>query len=57
MSVQCLRKRSGRTWTSAAGSIDGTYGALYFDQIGQADTGCDFEFLARPGKAPDPYAG
>ncbi|MEV8306486.1 L-arabinonate dehydratase [Streptomyces flavidovirens] len=33
------------------------YGALYQDQITQADTGCDFEFLARQGEVPDPYAG
>lgn len=33
------------------------YGALYQDQITQADTGCDFEFLARPGDVPDPYVG
>ncbi|WP_406263747.1 L-arabinonate dehydratase [Actinacidiphila glaucinigra] len=33
------------------------YGALYQDQITQADTGCDFRFLARPGEVPEPYAG
>ena len=27
------------------------------DQITQADTGCDFAFLARQGEVPDPYAG
>ncbi|SFK01042.1 L-arabinonate dehydratase [Streptomyces pini] len=33
------------------------YGALYEEHITQADTGCDFAFLARPGEVPDPYAG
>ncbi|MFF7212230.1 L-arabinonate dehydratase [Streptomyces sp. NPDC008238] len=33
------------------------YGALYQDQITQADSGCDFRFLARPGEVPEPYAG
>ncbi len=33
------------------------YGSLYQEQITQADTGCDFAFLARPGEVPDPYAG
>ncbi|WP_327286938.1 L-arabinonate dehydratase [Streptomyces sp. NBC_01198] len=33
------------------------YGALYQEQITQADTGCDFRFLAAPGQVPDPYPG
>ncbi|SHN02125.1 L-arabinonate dehydratase [Actinacidiphila paucisporea] len=33
------------------------YGALYQEQITQADTGCDFRFLAAPGHVPEPYAG
>ncbi len=33
------------------------YGALYQRHITQADTGCDFDFLARPGEVPEPYAG
>jgi dihydroxy-acid dehydratase len=33
------------------------YGALYQEQITQADSGCDFRFLARPGEVPEPYAG
>jgi dihydroxy-acid dehydratase len=33
------------------------YGALYQEQITQADAGCDFAFLCRPGEVPDPYAG
>ncbi|MDX2761906.1 L-arabinonate dehydratase [Streptomyces europaeiscabiei] len=44
-------------WTPPPTRYERGYGALYNDQIAQADTGCDFEFLARPGKVPDPYAG
>jgi dihydroxy-acid dehydratase len=33
------------------------YGALYQEHITQADTGCDFGFLSRPGHVPEPYAG
>ncbi|MDT0344800.1 L-arabinonate dehydratase [Streptomyces sp. DSM 44938] len=33
------------------------YGALYEQHITQADTGCDFAFLSRPGEVPEPYAG
>jgi dihydroxy-acid dehydratase len=32
------------------------YGSLYYEHITQADEGCDFEFLSRPGKNPEPYA-
>ena len=48
---------AGRTWTPPPARYERGYGALYNEQITQADTGCDFEFLARPGKVPDPYAG
>ncbi|MFE2886576.1 L-arabinonate dehydratase [Streptomyces sp. NPDC059272] len=44
-------------WTPPPARYERGYGALYNDQITQADTGCDFEFLARPGKVADPYAG
>ncbi|OYV37974.1 MAG: dihydroxy-acid dehydratase [Rhodospirillales bacterium 20-64-7] len=30
------------------------YGAMYARHIGQADTGCDFDFLAAPGETPEP---
>jgi dihydroxy-acid dehydratase len=30
------------------------YGALFSEQVTQANEGCDFEFLARPGLTPDP---
>ncbi|WP_330457069.1 L-arabinonate dehydratase [Streptomyces sp. NBC_00820] len=44
-------------WTPPPARYTRGYGALYEDQITQADAGCDFAFLARPGEAPDPYAG
>ncbi|MGI5199071.1 L-arabinonate dehydratase [Streptomyces sp. CA-288835] len=45
------------TWTPPPERYERGYGALYNEQITQADTGCDFAFLAKPGKVPDPYAG
>ncbi|WP_395365824.1 L-arabinonate dehydratase [Streptomyces sp. YH02] len=44
-------------WTPPPARYERGYGALYMEQISQADTGCDFAFLARPGTIPDPYAG
>ncbi|MCD2463089.1 dihydroxy-acid dehydratase [Streptomyces sp. MBT42] len=44
-------------WTPPPPRYERGYGALYMEQISQADTGCDFAFLARPGTTPDPYAG
>ncbi|MFF2303506.1 L-arabinonate dehydratase [Streptomyces sp. NPDC058128] len=44
-------------WTPPPPRYERGYGALYMEQISQADTGCDFAFLSRPGTTPDPYAG
>ncbi|MCX4909743.1 L-arabinonate dehydratase [Streptomyces sp. NBC_00878] len=44
-------------WTAPPERYERGYGALYNEQITQADTGCDFAFLARPGTVQDPYAG
>jgi dihydroxy-acid dehydratase len=44
-------------WTPPPGRYGRGYGALYNDQVTQADTGCDFAFLAREGDVPEPYAG
>ncbi|GHE10017.1 dihydroxy-acid dehydratase [Streptomyces alanosinicus] len=44
-------------WTPPPARYERGYGVLFNGQITQADTGCDFEFLARPGQVPDPYAG
>jgi dihydroxy-acid dehydratase len=43
-------------WTAPAPRFERGYGALYAEHITQADQGCDFDFLARPGRnpAPDP---
>ncbi|GAA2276651.1 dihydroxy-acid dehydratase [Streptomyces ruber] len=50
-------ERRRAAWTPPPQRYERGYGALYDEQITQADTGCDFAFLARPGKVPDPYAG
>ncbi|MGW1499827.1 L-arabinonate dehydratase [Streptomyces mirabilis] len=50
-------ERRRAQWTAPPERYERGYGALYNEQITQADTGCDFAFLARPGKVPDPYAG
>ncbi|WDV50795.1 L-arabinonate dehydratase [Streptomyces coeruleorubidus] len=50
-------QRRRADWTPPPTRYERGYGALYNEQITQADTGCDFEFLARPGKVQDPYAG
>ncbi|GHH73714.1 dihydroxy-acid dehydratase [Streptomyces sulfonofaciens] len=49
--------RRAAAWTPPPERFERGYGALYNEQITQADTGCDFAFLARPGTVPDPYAG
>ncbi|MEU3982657.1 L-arabinonate dehydratase [Streptomyces sp. NPDC026672] len=49
--------RRAAEWTPPPARYERGYGALYNDQITQADTGCDFAFLSRPGTVPDPYAG
>ncbi|MET7388808.1 L-arabinonate dehydratase [Streptomyces sp. NPDC005529] len=50
-------ERRRAEWTPPPARYERGYGALYTDQITQADTGCDFAFLARPGTVRDPYAG
>jgi dihydroxy-acid dehydratase len=50
-------ERRRAEWTPPPVRFERGYGALYNEQITQADTGCDFAFLARPGQVPDPYAG
>ncbi|WP_320777203.1 L-arabinonate dehydratase [Streptomyces sp. CRN 30] len=50
-------ERRRAAWTPPPERYERGYGALYEEQITQADTGCDFAFLARPGKVADPYAG
>lgn len=50
-------ERRRAEWTPPPVRYERGYGALYNEQITQANTGCDFEFLARPGTVQDPYAG
>lgn len=52
---ELARRRAA--WTPPPTRYERGYGALYHDQITQADQGCDFAFLARQGEVPDPYAG
>jgi dihydroxy-acid dehydratase len=41
-------------WVPPAPVFERGYGALFADHVGQADQGCDFDFLARPGRNPEP---
>ena len=41
-------------WTPPHPRHERGYGALYSDQVTQANEGCDFEFLARRGASPEP---
>ncbi|MFF7649958.1 L-arabinonate dehydratase [Streptomyces sp. NPDC007983] len=50
-------ERRRAEWTAPPPRYGRGYGALYQDQMTQADTGCDFRFLARDGAVPEPYAG
>ena len=46
--------RRREAWQSPAPKFERGYGALYQSHITQADQGCDFDFLARPGHNPQP---
>jgi dihydroxy-acid dehydratase len=52
--AELARRRAA--WTPPAPIFERGYGALFHAHVGQADQGCDFDFLARPGHnpAPDP---
>jgi dihydroxy-acid dehydratase len=41
-------------WRPPPRRFERGYGALYSEQVTQADQGCDFEFLSRPGRNPEP---
>jgi dihydroxy-acid dehydratase len=53
--AELARRRAA--WTPPAPRFERGYGALYAEHITQANQGCDFDFLARPGvnPAPDPH--
>ena len=46
--------RRKAAWQKPAPRYPRGYGALYSEHIGQADDGCDFDFLAPLGKVPEP---
>jgi dihydroxy-acid dehydratase len=50
--AELARRRAA--WVKPAPRYPRGYGALYSDHIGQADTGCDFDFLAPLGAIPEP---
>lgn len=41
-------------WQPPPPHFERGYGAIYSDRVQQADEGCDFDFLARPGRTPEP---
>jgi dihydroxy-acid dehydratase len=49
---ELARRRAA--WTQPAPRYPRGYGALYSEHIGQADEGCDFDFLAPLGAIPEP---
>ena len=50
--AELARRRA--VWQQPPRRFERGYGALYAEQVTQADKGCDFEFLARPGRNPEP---
>jgi dihydroxy-acid dehydratase len=46
--------RRKAAWKKPAPKYPRGYGALYSDHIGQADEGCDFDFLKAGGAIPEP---
>jgi dihydroxy-acid dehydratase len=50
--AELARRRAG--WQPPPPRFGRGYGALFSEQVTQANLGCDFEFLARPGATPDP---
>ncbi|HEU5333669.1 MAG TPA: L-arabinonate dehydratase [Actinocrinis sp.] len=50
--AELARRRAA--WRRPEPRFERGYGSLYQDHITQADQGCDFDFLARPGANPQP---
>jgi dihydroxy-acid dehydratase len=48
-----LAQRRAR-WVPPARKYSRGYGALYSERVTQANDGCDFDFLQRPGETPEP---
>ena len=55
VSASELRRRKA-AWTPPPKMFDRGYGSLYSEHVGQANQGCDFDFLARIGLAVEPDA-
>jgi dihydroxy-acid dehydratase len=49
---ELARRRAA--WTPPPPRYERGYGALFAAHIGQAETGCDFDFLAGNAPTPDP---
>jgi dihydroxy-acid dehydratase len=49
---ELARRRAA--WQPPSPACQRGYAALYRDHVTQADQGCDFDFLARPGVTPEP---
>jgi dihydroxy-acid dehydratase len=49
---ELARRRAA--WQPPPPRFERGYGALYSEHVTQADQGCDFGFLARPGRNPEP---
>ncbi|GAA3726919.1 dihydroxy-acid dehydratase [Spinactinospora alkalitolerans] len=47
-------ERRRRRWTPAPPRPERGYGALFREHVSQANKGCDFDFLARPGVTDEP---
>ncbi|HEY4022515.1 MAG TPA: L-arabinonate dehydratase [Pseudonocardiaceae bacterium] len=50
--AELARRRAA--WVAPPPRFERGYGSLYSAHITQADQGCDFDFLARPGHNPEP---
>ena len=53
ISERTLAQRQAQ-WQPPAPKFERGYGALFSEHITQANEGCDFGFLARPGRNPEP---
>jgi dihydroxy-acid dehydratase len=53
ISERALAQRQ-QQWQPPAAKFERGYGALYTEHITQANEGCDFDFLARRGRNPEP---
>jgi len=50
--AELARRRA--IWKPPAPRFERGYGALFTEHVTQADQGCDFAFLSRPGASPEP---